>query len=305
MLRTDQMNIDPAYRAALAACGLARVEDVLARIEGRVAAWSRSTDTLHVPGPDGGPGFYVKRYLYPTWRKRLRTALRGTFIGLPRGQAEYRALKAMAEAGVSAVRPVAYGARRVGHFVCACFLITEEVPGACNLTTFARDVACGRRTISGAQRRLAVWRLADQVAHMHAAGCAHGQLFWRNILIRRAPDGAPEFFFLDPQPRRWHQVGGPGWWKRELVHLAVSAEPFTTRAERLCFLLRYFRARALTPELKAHARDIAALAGRWRRHEAQRIKMNDLFEAWNRRLVEETRASRASARPAGGAGPPG
>ncbi len=114
---TEQMRIDPAYRARLAACGLDSVSRVLARIDGRVAAWSRTTDTLYVSGADGAPGFYVKRHYFPHWSNRLRGMLRGTFLGMQRGQAEYLALNAMRAAGIPAVRAVAYGGRRQTHFL--------------------------------------------------------------------------------------------------------------------------------------------------------------------------------------------
>ena len=183
MLYTDHIRIDPAYRDRLRAGALDRVGDVLARTAGRIAAWSRTTDTLHVAGVDGDPGFYVKRYYYATWRRRLRGTFRGTFFGLHRGRAEFRLLNEMRSLGLPAVRPVAYGSRRAGHFVAACFLITEEVPGARNLTTFARDVITGREPLDGDLRTLLLRRLAQQVAELHAAGFAHGQLFWRNVKL--------------------------------------------------------------------------------------------------------------------------
>ncbi len=77
MLQVAFLRMDPAYRHALAQCGLARVEQILCSTSGRVAAWSRTTDTLFVPGCDG-PGFYVKRHFFPTWSKRWRGTLRGT-----------------------------------------------------------------------------------------------------------------------------------------------------------------------------------------------------------------------------------
>lgn len=291
MLHVDHLRIDPAYRERLRACGLTSVGAVLARVAGRVAAWSRSTDTLHVPSPDGAPGFFLKRYYYPTWRKRFRTMFRGTFFELPRGQAEFLALQTMRALGVPAARPVAYGTRRVFHFVTACFLITEEVPEARNLTTFARDVAAGRQPLTRTQRLAAIDALARQVADMHAAGFSHGQLFWRNILTRFGPDGLLEFFFLDAQPTpRWRRLGsGADWWQRELSHLTVSALPFTTRSERLRFLLRYWGAERLNAEVKAAARDLMALARVQQPHETQRIKMNALFEQWQRQLEVEER----------------
>lgn len=289
MLYSDHIRIDPAYREGLRACALDRVGDVLTRTAGLVAAWSRSTDTVYVAGPDGDPGFYVKRYYYTTWRKRLRGAFRGTFLGAHRGQAEFHLLREMLALGLPAARPVAYGARRVGHFVTACFLITEEVPGARNLTTFARDVITGRASLDDEQRALLVRRLARQVAELHAAGFAHGQLFWRNVLVRIGPTGEPEFFFLDVRPRRGgRRLGRRGnWWLHELSHLAASAQPFTSRRERVRFLTEYYGARRLSPDVRQQIREIDRLARRWESHERQRIKMNDLFEQWNRQLAVE------------------
>ena len=191
--------------------------------------------------------------------------------------------------GIPAVRPVACGSRRIGHFVAACFLITEEVPDGCNLTTLAHRLGPAHRPPSPELRRDLARRLARQVARMHAAGFAHGALFWRNIVARPGPDGAYEFFFLDAEPPRlWHRLGNDEWWRAELAQLAVSAEPFTTRSERLRFLLAYADAARLNPELKACARAIDRLSARWRQHEIRRVKMNELFELWNQQLSVET-----------------
>lgn len=297
MMRTDQIRIDPAYRERIRACGLDSVERVLNRTEGRVAAWSRSTETLYVVGNRGEPGFYLKRYYYPTWHKRLRGMFRGTFFGTHRGRAEFQLLSEMRGLGLPAVRPVAYGARRIGRFVAACFLITEEVPEARNLTSFARDVVEGRVRLSGTTRRGMISRLARQVAELHGARFAHGQLFWRNILIRFDPVGQPEFFFLDSRPRHGgRQLARRGRWRvYDLSHLAVSAEPFTSPSERLRFLVEYFRGRKTSRDLRRYAREIDRLKRRWTRHERQRIKMNNLFEEWNHQLrIEQDRSGDSS-----------
>jgi hypothetical protein len=293
------MRVDPAYREALRAAGLLRVGDVLARVDGRVAAWSRSTDTVYLPGRPGEPGFFVKRYLYPTWRKRWRAMLRGTFFGLHRGQAEYQSLHTLRALGVSAARPVAWGVRRVAHFVTACYLITEAVPDVRNLTTFARDVQTGRQRLTPCQRRRLIQVLARQVADLHATGVAHGQLFWRNILVRHGLDGQPEFFFLDAQIRRsWPRLATiSARWRHELACLAVSAEPFTRRTERLRFLYEYLGRPPRAAHVKTAACEIARLARPLQRHERQRIKMNDLFEEWNRQLPRECSAEATPAAP--------
>lgn len=305
MFYTDSQRSDPAYRAALAAARLSRVADALSCVGGRICAWSRTTDTLHVPGRDGQPGFFVKRYLYPRWRNRLRGMFRGTFFGRHRGRAEFELLAQMRVLGLSSVRPVACGARRIGHFVSACYLVTEEVPESRNLTVFARDLARGRVRLSLAQRRDVLTRLAQQVAEMHAAEFAHGQLFWRNILVRIGLSGDAEFFFLDPRPGQ----GGkrlrrkPRWWLLELAHLAASAGAFTTRTERLRFLVEYHSARQIPGDLRDSITRIERLAERWSRHEARRIRMSDRFEDWRRQLTREQRASDDAAAPIANSSP--
>lgn len=287
----DHLRIDPAYRDLLRAVSLDSVSAVLERVEGRVAAWSRTTDTLYVPGPTPGQGYYVKRYFYPRWRNRIRGMFRGTFFGMHRGQAEYMSLLAMQSLGVTAARPVAHGSRRVAHFLTACFLITEEVPDACNLTTFAQRVTTGAQPLPVRQRHAMTRRLAEMVAAMHEGGFSHGQLFWRNILVRRGLDGVCEFFFLDAEPmRRWERWGrGRDWWIEEIAHLAASAAPFTTRADRLRYMMSYLSARRLSPQQKRYIRAIEHLLPGMRRHEQQRIKMNRLFDEWNRQLEREQR----------------
>ncbi len=288
----DTLHLERPYRDALRACGLDSVPRILAHSTGEVAAWSRTTDTTRVPGPAGQPGFYLKRYRYPTWNKRFRGMLRGTFFHKHRGQEEYGLLSSMRRLGIPAVRPVAYGARRSAHFVTDCFLITEEVPGACNLTSFASDVRAGRRSIDVSMRRAMCTELAERMAAMHEAGFAHGQLFWRNVLVRVACTGAPEFFFLDARPRR-----GRRWLARrserylnELAHTAASALPFTSRTERMRFVTRYLHVRQLQLEPRDVHRYLLQLADRYASHELQRIRMAERFETWNRHLALEQQA---------------
>lgn len=300
MFEFDQVQIDPAYAERLRAIGLDRVERILNWTEGRVCAWSRSTDTIRITAGDGLPGFFLKRYRFLDWPRRLRCAFRGGFFGEHRAAGEHRLLRQMRLLGIPAVRPVAVGARRRFHFVVECFLITEEVPGAQNLTSFARDAAAGRVTLVPAARRALVARLARQIAEIHLAGFQHGQLFWRNVLVRMLPTGEAEFYFLDARPR--HTVRrlsrlGKNWWTEELAHMAASARVFATRSERLRFLIAYYKARGVSVDLAAQVREIDELSRRWESHETQRIRMGNRFDDWNRRLREELDAEAALARP--------
>jgi len=285
----ERYTADSAFRPLLGDCGLASVSDVLAHTGGRVVAWSRTTDVVFIPGNGAAPGFFVKRYRYPTWKTRLRGALRGTVFGAHHARAEFNLLRQMRRSGLPAVRPVACGSQRVGPFVAACFLITEATPKAQNLTSLADAVRDGRVRLRPAQRIRMVRRLAHEIASLHEAQFSHGQLFWRNILYREGPDGSPEYFFLDPRPRRGKRRFGrmASWWLAELAHLAASAAPFTTRTERVRFLVEYFGARRFNADIRRQIAEIERLAARWTGHEGQRITMSALFDDWNAELVRE------------------
>jgi hypothetical protein len=291
MFVSERIRIDPAYRERLSASRLDTVARVLSLTDGVIMAWSRTTDTLYVPGEGDTPGYYVKRHFFPTWGKRWRGALRGTFFAAHRGQREYRALNAMRAAGVPAVRAVAYGERRVGHFLAACFLMTEEVPGAVNLTTFAQAVQDGRRELSPAQRQEMIRELARALSEMHAHGVSHNNLFWRNILVRPGPDGRAEFFLLDPQPlRAWERMGPRGAWRQpELAQLAVSARLFSSRSDRLRFFKAYLGESRLAASARSWAGEVEQVSPHDRAHEQRRVRLNGLFAKWNAQLVAEQR----------------
>jgi tRNA A-37 threonylcarbamoyl transferase component Bud32 len=286
MMRYDSIRIDPAYSDALRECDLLSTDAVLTRLGARIVAWSRTTDTVYVPGCRDRPGFFVKRYFYTRWRNRLRGSFRGTLLGKHRGFAEFAALRNMRQLGISTVRPVAYGSRRVGAFVAACFLVTEEVPDARNLTSIAREVVEGRLHLTFGLRRRIVRKLAEQVAEMHNENFYHGQLFWRNILLRLGADREPEFFFLDARPpgRMSRTCARQDCRTHELAQLLASATPFTARSERLSFMEAYAACIGMETMDKSWLAAIAAAAERFRKHEMRRIRMNDLFDVWNEQL---------------------
>lgn len=295
MIGTQHIWIDPAYVDLLRELGLASVEPILAFAGGRVCAWSRTTDTVHVPPAQANrPGVYLKRYYYPRWKNRLRGVFRGTFFGQHRAEAEAALLDEMRSLGILAVRPIAWGARRVGHFVTACFLITEEVPGACNLTTFAGHLGAARAVLPQRARRRLIRQFAETIGRLHDSGFSHGQLYWRNILVREHPIGGFDFHLLDARPRNRALKGAVRGWLAELGHLLASATPFTTARERLRFLAHYCETRGVRLDRGEIAAVEQAAAGK-ASHEKQRILMNERFEAWSRALELERDAARLAA----------
>lgn len=288
MFAWDRIEIDPAYRERLVTARLDSAAAVLSRRDGEVVAWSRSTDTVRIPSPDGQPGFFIKRYRVHGWYRRIRGLLRGDWLFRHRAGVEYHALDALRRGGVPVTRAVACGSRRVGGLLAASFLITEEVPFAGNLNTFVEGRRQSGPTLSPRQWQSAIRELAFVVSEMHERGRAHGNLFWRNILVRPRPDDSLEFFLLDPEPSPfWRQ-----WFRRdalcrELAQLAVSARPFTTTADRCRFFRAYANRERLTADDARTLRSIWEQAAAWSKHEDRRIRFNGLFDSWRRELVRE------------------
>ena len=210
-LYRDTMYIAPAGRERLRRAGLDTVERVLKCLGHQVVAWSRSTETVRVdlPAGAGAGAVFVKRYHLLRWKVRIKAMFRGAFFGRSRAHAEFDRLERMRSAGAPVVDPVAWGERRILHFVRFSFLITEAVDGAVSLTTFAQNHADGqRRPLSFRDRRALVESLGRCIGELHGRGLAHGALFWRNVLVRKIEPGRYEFVLLDAPGRRRLRIAG-------------------------------------------------------------------------------------------------
>jgi tRNA A-37 threonylcarbamoyl transferase component Bud32 len=290
MWMTERMVIDPPFRDRLIHCNLDTVSSVLACVGDELAAWSRTSDAIRVDrGADGS--YYIKRYHYPTWRHRFRGILRGTFFRAGRARNEYRTLALMRRLGIQAVRPVAYGERRIGHFLKSCFLITEAVPCAMSLAAFIRTFSHHRATALARRARIEILTsLARQVRHMHEAGFVHRDLFWRNVLIRPLPDDRFEFYFLDASvgkririaPRRQDSI------VHDIAAMSALAPSFCSKADQLRFLLEYLETSRLTHGDRAWLRRVEKRSDRFRPSEIERLRRGSVFESPLRASLEST-----------------
>jgi tRNA A-37 threonylcarbamoyl transferase component Bud32 len=275
----DHMTVDPAYAEALQRAGLDTVQRVIDCTGDRLYAWSRTTDTIQV-FLDDGLSVFIKRYHYPRLKNRLKGMLRGTFFGASRVRSEFRALETMRSLGIQAVRPVAYGERRKLHFVRCCFLITEAVPGSTSLATYAQQHAGENHSPTAfLRRREIVMVLARQVRRMHERRFVHGDLFWRNVLIRILGQQSCEFYFLDV--RLGHRIW-PGRRDRravidDLAELAAIAPIFCSRIDRIRFIKTYLDLDRLDASSCAWMNRIARRSLAFRGHEALRLRLNEIF----------------------------
>ena len=277
----DHLFIDRPFRDLLERARLDSVAAVLASTGDRLAAWSRTSDTIFVTLSDSATGAYVKRYHYPRWRQRIRGMFRGTFFLASRAHSEFRTLRVMRRLGIQAVRPIAYGEHRVGHFVRSCFLITEAVPDAMPLSTFIKTFSTRRDTLHAVRaRREILSALARQVRQMHEAGFIHRDLFWRNVLIRCLPDDQFEFYFLDasagkhirlPQRRHDNIV-------RDIAAMGALAPEFCSKADQMRFLLEYLDTERLDTDNRRWLREVQQRADVLREAELIRLNRGTVFD---------------------------
>jgi tRNA A-37 threonylcarbamoyl transferase component Bud32 len=289
----DTLYIDPAYADVLTRAELDTVQRVIECEGDRLAAWSRTTDSIQV-FLDSGACVFVKRYHYHRWKNRLKGMLRGTLFGLSRVRAEFRALEAMRSLGIQAVRPVAYGERRSLHFVHSCFLITEAVPGSISLATYAQQFA--RENLdprSFRMRKRILTGLAQQVRHMHERGFVHGDLFWRNILIRIFDEETCEFYFLDAC--LGHKIWRKGRDRRDIVNdlagLTAIAPAFCTRTDMMRFAKVYLGRKRLEKSDADWMNRVANRSMAYRKHEALRLRLNEVFNLHVRDIETVEQAS--------------
>ncbi len=281
MLTRDYIWIDPPFRDHLHRADLDHVASVLACMGNRLAAWSRTTDTIWQDLIGSSSSVYIKRYHYPRWSHRLRGAFRGTFLKANRAKSEFRALRQMRQLGIQAVRPIAYGERRIAGFVRSCFLITESVPDAMPLSSFIKTFSdCANSEASRLGRWEILTSLAAQVRHMHEAGFVHRDLFWRNVLIRVLPGDRFEFYFLDAsvgkrirlQQRRQDSI------VRDIAAMGVLAPHFCSKADQLRFLLTYLDKKKLDPRNRDWLRRVQAKSDLLRDSELQRLERGQVFD---------------------------
>jgi tRNA A-37 threonylcarbamoyl transferase component Bud32 len=281
MLERDFISIDTPFREQLHRLKLDSVRAVLACVGDRLAAWSRSSDTIWCDLPFASSSIYIKRYHYPRWSHRLRGTFRGTFFNTSRARSEFIALRLMRELGIQAVRPIAFGERRIAHFLRSCFLITEAVPDAVALSSFIKTFGDRRNSVQEWRGRQEILTsLARQVRGMHDAGFVHRDLFWRNVLIRFLPDSRFEFYFLDasvgkrirmPQRRQDSIV----W---DIAAMGALAPDFCSKADQMRFLLTYLNTPRLRPQDRQWLRRVQARSDQFHASEMQRLQRSHVFD---------------------------
>lgn len=179
--------------------------------------------------------FYVKRYF--AGGKKLRR-----YLGRSRVCKEWKSLMHFAALGIPTPPLVAYGERRVLGLFRRGAVVTEQVDQAPSLAELAArgDPRIRDRRWLGCLLE----QIASNTRRLHAGRFAHGDLNWRNILVKLSEP--PQALFIDcPAGGRWF---GPllAYRKvKDLAHLDECARTYLSRAQRLRFFLLYTGRRRL------------------------------------------------------------
>ena len=243
----DLLLIEPAWRELFACLGLNSCPAVVRHATGgKKLKPGVLVKPMVLSGPsiEALPVFY-KQYEFASasWR----------FLGrASKARREWESYAAFAECGVRCAERIAAGEERdaLGRLLRA-FLITRAVPGARTLTEFVAQDCSNRTSLeSRALRNEVLVQLAAMTRRIHERGFFHNDLYWRNILVTRAADGAPVVWWID-SPRghhaRFHREHRR---VKDLACLDRLASRHCTRGERLAFVRAYLGENAPFADVK-------------------------------------------------------
>ena len=203
----------------------------------------------------GDKHYYVKRYL-GNGKNAVRRwfGLRG-LVAPQRVVKEWKNLLLFRKWGIPTATLVGYGLeRKYGSFVRGA-LITEEIPNTTDLerlATASDPCLRDRRWMAQVLRQV-----ANITRTLHAAGFAHNDLKWRNLLVDGG--GSPTVYLIDcPSGGMWWGVFLKYRIIKDLACLDKVAKYQLSRSQRLRFYLDYTGQRRLGVEDKQRIRKILA-----------------------------------------------
>jgi hypothetical protein len=194
----------------------------------------------------GPRSYFLKAYAYRGVR------ILRTFLYRAKAEREFENLGRVAEAGVPAVRPVAWGVRRVLGFIPHSFLLTESFDGSSNgRELIAAYVTSRPASVSRQAFRTALNSVIDGLRALHARGIYLHTAFEKNLLVR-LHGATPEYAWVDlPFAGRYPPGSLPLRRRvRDLACLDKGLEWALTAPDRLRLLRRYLGPDATREQLR-------------------------------------------------------
>lgn len=204
---------------------------------------------------------FIKRFESVPLRQQLRRWLTDPNHGT--AWTEWTWLNRMAQAGIAAPAPIAYGEEMVGAWERRSAVLMGSVSGT-SLEQWCRRHP--RRLASAAQ-----CAVADVVARFHALGIVHRDLYLAHLFCDDPDAPAPRVSMIDLQRVRrlgWRQRR---WLVKDLASLNYSTPDWAaTPRDRMRWLKRYLAVRTLDRAQRILARLILAKTERIRQHDERR-----------------------------------
>ncbi|NLX13217.1 MAG: hypothetical protein GXY44_06115 [Phycisphaerales bacterium] len=274
--------VRPGYESVLAALGLDSLDAVFAWSAGQrmdkpgLEGWRQR---WRITLPDGLGYGYLKRFTHPPFRRQAQRWLSGAGR-LSTAGIEWRNARQLADAGIAAAEPIAFGQEMAGVWERRSFILLGEVAGQSLERWLPVHLPAAERDPYKQARRKRLDRLAHFVARFHHAGFVHRDLYLSHIFMDAAgadEAGEGKFRLIDLQ-----RVFRPRWRRRRWVVKDLAALNFSTPPERVSarerthFICRYVRdcgyggsVRRLVKDVEIKMRFIA------RRHERPRADERD------------------------------
>jgi hypothetical protein len=247
----EMVRINPDSRSLLEANGLTDMSSVFALQQGErmdkvgLESW-RQRWRIHLDEADGlKKVLYLKRFDRPPLRRQWLRWKEGQLFTSTAG-VEWQNANALAEAGISAARPAAFGEVMNGPWERRSFIMLHEVSGQALEKWVPRNAAPLEQEDDLPGRRARLYELAEFVAEFHGSGFAHRDLYLSHIFIHETNEGTAKdggrYTLIDLQ-----RVFRPRWRQQRWVIKDLAALHYSSpggkigHRERLRFIIRYAR----------------------------------------------------------------
>ncbi len=225
---------------------------------------------------------YIKRYGPPSYKKLFRQLISRRNIDAD-GIYDFMGAMWLAQAGVAAARPVAYGQdRRMWRR--RSFAIVQELPNGVSLEKLLpacylagryigqNNEQCNRSYKMLANKDSLLRQLAQLAGSMHKAGYYHRDLYLAHVFLCRDSEGVEQLCLIDLQRVFKPLILSRRWQVKDLAQLYYSARRYFSRTDAVRFLHYYFDIKKLAQKHKLLIKAVIRKAAKIARHDINRNK---------------------------------
>jgi tRNA A-37 threonylcarbamoyl transferase component Bud32 len=154
--------------------------------------------------------------------------------------------------GIPVAEPLAVGEKRNLRLLKKCFLITEELSQARNLSLYVNSLHPPLNKKEIREKRAFISKLAESIRDTHNKGFTHGDLNTSHIIVK-----GNGFYYLDFENARLKRRASDFRWIKDLSRLNESMPSYITRTDKLRFYKEYVKgSKAKEKKMKRYLRRI-------------------------------------------------